>query len=265
MRTFSKTCFRLLVLAAVLVVLSSCNLSSPQPTPTYQPISTETPFPTSPPTPTSTAGLSLTSTPRPMQTPTPLPGWVTGFTQPILAAIADRTPSFQDDFGPGSAGWQSEDWCGRRMQYLQGELVVTDCRVTRPNINYTDFVVEFDGRFLPGAAAGSHWIFHFRVIGGPNHSITVQYNGDVDLSFQTADDAFTRLSYPKAAKPGDQANHFLVIGKGSQFAVYLNGQSLSYAESDYCKYGDFKFLADDTLFGLDNFKVWNIADISMRR
>jgi hypothetical protein len=207
---------------------------------------TETPFPTFPPTPSNTLAPSLTSTPRPTKTQTPLPGWVTGFAQPILAAVADRTPSFQDD-------------------YMQGELVITNCRAFRPNINYTDFVVEFDGRFLPEAAVGSHWIFHFRVIGGPNHSITVQYNGDVDLSFQTADAAFKRLTYPKAAHPGDQANHFLVIGKGSQFAIYLNGQPLSYAKSDYCKYGDFKFLADDTLFAVDNYKVWNIADISMSR
>ena len=31
----------------------------------------------------------------------PPPGWVTDFAQPILVALADRAPSFQDDFGPG--------------------------------------------------------------------------------------------------------------------------------------------------------------------
>jgi hypothetical protein len=263
MGKYAKTCFRLLVLAAVVVAISSCSPSFPQPTPTDLPIPTETPFPTPPPAPGNTAAPSFTSTPRPTQTPAPLPAWVTGFAQPILAAVANRAPDFQDDFGSGSAGWQAEDWCGNNFDYVQGELVITNCRAFRPDINYTDFVVEFDGRFLPEAAVGSQWIFHFRVIGGPNHSIAVQYHGDVELSFQTADAASKSLSYPKAAKPGNQANHFLVIGKGSQFAIYLNGQPLSYAESDYCKYGDFRFLADGTVFALDNFKVWNIADLSI--
>jgi hypothetical protein len=151
------------------------------------------------------------------------------------------------------------------MEYVQGELVVSDCRVGRPNINYTDFVVEFDGRFLPEASAGGTWLLHFRDIGSCNLSLNVHHDGDVELYFKTAaaEDAWTDFSYPKAAHGGDQANHFLVIGKGLKFAVYLNGEPLSYVESGYCKYGDFNFLADDTVFALDNFKVWNIADISI--
>ena len=93
-----------------------------------------------------------TRTPRPTATATPIPAWVNDFAQP-LDARAHRPPSFQDDFGPGSAGWQVDDWCGKRMEYVQGELVVSDCRLTRPNINYSDFVVEFDARSLTTRAA----------------------------------------------------------------------------------------------------------------
>jgi hypothetical protein len=266
MKPISKTCFQYLILVAAGFVLSSCGVTSPQPTLPSKPIAaTVMPVPSSPPTATRTAAPSPTPTPPPTNTPTPLPGWVTGFAQPILAAIADRPPGFQDDFGPGSAAWEAAGWCGRRMKYLEGEMVVTDCRLTRPGINYTDFVVEFDGRFPPGAAVGSKWLFHFRDLGGPSHTLDVHYNGDVDLYFKTAaaEDATTGFSYPRAAHPEDQANHFLVIGKGSRFAVYLNGQPLSYAEVSYIRYGDFRFFADGTVFALDNFKVWNIADISI--
>ena len=76
---------------------------------------------------------------------------MTDFAGPILAAIADLPPTFQDDFSAGSAGWQSEDWCGNNIAYVQGELVITECRAWRPNINYDDFVIKFDVRFLPGA------------------------------------------------------------------------------------------------------------------
>jgi hypothetical protein len=60
--------------------------------------------------PTSTLVLSpsptLTRTPRPTATNTPIPAWVTDFAEPILAAIKDRKPDFQDDFSSDEPkGW----------------------------------------------------------------------------------------------------------------------------------------------------------------
>jgi hypothetical protein len=49
---------------------------------------------------------TLTKTPRPTPTKTPIPAWVTDFAEPILAAIKDRAPHFQDDFNFGDPkGW----------------------------------------------------------------------------------------------------------------------------------------------------------------
>jgi serine/threonine protein kinase len=60
--------------------------------------------------PTSTLVLSpsptLTRTPRLTSTNTPIPAWVTDFAEPILAAIKDRKPDFQDDFSSDEPkGW----------------------------------------------------------------------------------------------------------------------------------------------------------------
>jgi hypothetical protein len=222
---------------------------------TPTPSATPTPPPTL--TPTLTPTIALTRTPRPTPTATHIPAWVTDFAQPILDAIADRPPSFQDDFGSESAGWQADDWCGRRMKYVEGELVVTDCRVSRPNINYSDFVIEFDARFFPGAASGSDWSLHFRDIGGPSHSIRIYYGGDVMLSFNEGG----TYDFPGAANPVNQSNHILVIGKGSRMAVFLNGEPLFSVDAPLPQYGDFRFFADGTILAIDNLKIWNIYDL----
>jgi hypothetical protein len=57
--------------------------------------------------PTNTPGPTRTSaptrTPAPTSTPTTHPART--FAEPILAAIADRPPDFEDDFSTGGRGW----------------------------------------------------------------------------------------------------------------------------------------------------------------
>lgn len=198
----------------------------------------------------------LTYTPRPTSTTTPLPAWVADFTQPILTAILELPPNFQDDFGNGSGGWQAEDWCGRRMETVEGELVVTNCRVSRQKINYPDFVIEFDARFFPGAARDSHWVFHFRDAVGPNHALRIDYGGSVLLSFYEGG----TYEFPAAANPGNQTNHILVIGKGSNIAIYINNVPIFNINVPQPRYGDFRFFADGTILAIDNIKIWDIAN-----
>ncbi|MEW6092984.1 MAG: zinc ribbon domain-containing protein [Chloroflexota bacterium] len=214
-------------------------------------------FATPSPTLTPTSPPTSTATLKPTITPTPLPTWVTEFAQPILDAIADRPPDFYDDFGIGSAGWKAEDWCGRRMEYVEGEMVVTDCRLSRPNINYSDFVIEFDGRFFPGADSNSTWVLDFRNIGGPNNAIRLNFNGDVSLAFFEGES----YEFSGAAKSGDLWNHFLIIAKGAEIAIYINDSPLLYVPDTYLRYGDFLFIADGSILGIDNVSIWNIYDV----
>jgi hypothetical protein len=220
------------------------------------PTSTSVPSFTSTSTLTSTPTLSRTSTPRPTATKTPQPAWVTDFARPILDTIASRSPSFQDDFGLGSAGWQADDYCGRRMQYVKGELVVTDCRLSNPNINYVDFVAEFDARFFAGAGRDSEWAFHFRDI-GPSYEIRINYLGDVRLFFYEGND----YDFPGVANPGEQSNHVMVIAKGSRIAFYINSEPLTAVDISSLRYGDLRFFADGTILAIDNFKIWNINSL----
>ena len=84
---------------------SVTQVSTPQPTATSAPSLTPTALPT--------------YTPRPTQTSTPIPAWVTIFAEPILAAIANTSPHFEDDFSQASDGWrvdQRDDRCRVKIQ-----------------------------------------------------------------------------------------------------------------------------------------------------
>jgi len=221
------------------------------------PTSTLTQTFTSTPNSTSTPTLHLTSTPRPTSTQTPQPAWVTDFAQPILDVIAKRTPIFQDDFHDKSGGWQADDWCGRRMEYVQEELVVTNCRLSNPHINYSDFVAEFDAHYFIGASSGSSWSFKFRNTEGPNYSLAITSGGDVQVSFEQEGN----YDFQGLANSGIQSNHAMVIAKGSKIAIFINGEALFSAEVNLIRYGDLSFFADDTVLAIDNLKIWNIYDL----
>jgi hypothetical protein len=224
--------------------------------------------PTVTPTPTlilavaSTPTPTVTPTPRPTRTASPQPEWVTEFAEPILEAIADRTPSFQDDFGAGSAGWK-EDYCPGSMKYIEGELVVTDCRVFRTNIDWRDFALEVDVRFLEGTISTAEWWLHFRDPGessGLDHILTLSDNGNVRISLAKRTGGHDSAHFDNVALSNNQTNHILLIAKGNRFAFYLNGQPLHYAENDALRFGMSWFDPTGEV-AMDNFKIWDISDI----
>src|SRR3972149_3210195 len=58
-------------------------------------------------TPSGTPTERPTLTPVPSITPTPQPEWVTNFAQPILDAVANRPPVFEDIFDGRSTAWKT--------------------------------------------------------------------------------------------------------------------------------------------------------------
>ena len=234
--------------------------------------------PTAPPTlaaanPPPTAAAAMPNATLP-------PAWVTEFAQPILDAIASRPPDFQDDFYDKSGGWHLECCCGAwRMKYVDGELVLTVgitpgttegdnwCGVYRHNIDYTNFVAELDGRFLPGGVEDSRWQIAFRSSGrAANHRFGLNTGGGVDIEMFNG----PGQGFPLVDRPRNQANHLLLIAKGSKFAFYANGQPLYHAESTYCPYGDLflrvynpNLSLGDTVVAFDNFKIWDISDLTI--
>jgi hypothetical protein len=261
MGTYSEKRFIFLVLTTIMLVTSSCSTFLPQPTPTLTVIaSTETPVSSFTPTVSSTPVPSITPSPPSTKTSTPQPGWVTEFAQPILSVIVNRTPSFQDDFGAGSAGW-TKDYCEGSMKYIEGELVATKCRFYRPNTDWRDFVLEVDMRFLEGTPSSGEWALHFRDLGNSGHSLTLYHSGYLAIDFTKAKGASSRIEFDRSAFSNDQIHHILLIAKGNQFAFYLDSQPLYYARNDEYRFGRCVFYVESGTVAMDNFRIWNIADI----
>jgi hypothetical protein len=271
------------MLALALLSCSALQLGSPPtttsvatstetPAPTLLPASTETLTPAATPTatlPSPTPIPSMTSSPRPTKTSTPKPAWVTDFAQPILDIIDLRTPDFQDDFDDKSGEWQLEGYCAPwRMRYQAGELILTNCGVRRPKLAYTDFVVELDGRFLQSTQDDASWAIFFRDIGGPSYLYGVNLDGSIGLwgfgqEYQ---------SCPSTAHSGYEANHLLLIAKGSKFAFYVNGRPACYLENDEYQWGDIWFRAwsggssaadSPAIVAFDNFMLWDVRDVEV--
>jgi hypothetical protein len=255
------------------------STTRPTRTPTQTPTSTPTARPTVTPTPTSTPTTRPTVTPtpttRPTRTPTPQPAWVTDFAEPILAAIAERTPDFEDDFSTPDGGWNLSEWCadlGRRLNYENGEMTMLgdECWAWR-DMWYPDFVAEMDARFLPGTPADSQWKFKYRHMGGgvdaASNVYEFYFGGRVMAGLVGSDpphrDKMDLTQLYGVALSGLNVNHVLVIAKGQAFALYINGRPVFYKIGiPIWPNGGIRIDLDDTV-ALDNFKIWDISDISL--
>lgn len=253
-----------LTLASLILLLSSCSPFLPQPTPTSIPIPlTKTAVPSSTPTAGSTSTPPFTPTPQPTNTSTPQPGWVTYFAQPILDAIAEQTPSYQDDFGPGSAGWE-KDYCPGSMETVAGELVITNCRVFRPNTDWTDFALAVDMHFLKTTVSSSELALHFRDLGNSGHELILYHNGSLAISFTKAHGNSTRVEFSESVLSDDQTHSILLIAKGNRFALYLDGQPLYYGENNEYLFGRTVFFSEPGAAAIDNLRIWDISKIPIK-
>jgi hypothetical protein len=99
------------VIAAILFssLLVGCSAFLPRDTSILTPVDfTETLKTTFTPTVSNTPIPSVTPSPRPTKTATPMPAWVTDFAEPILAAVADGPPDFEEDFSQVEPNWYLE-------------------------------------------------------------------------------------------------------------------------------------------------------------
>lgn len=115
------------------------------------PFTTVAPTITATSTSTSTPTASPTNAPRPTPTVTPLPSWVTSFAEPILAAIANTPPHFEDDFSQASDSWRvdpRDDRCRVKIQdgafTMSVEAGREMARCPNPGMRMNNFALRVD-------------------------------------------------------------------------------------------------------------------------
>ena len=187
---------------------------------------TATPTITTTPTSTvtTTTTITPTRTPFPTSTATPIPSWVTDFAEPILAAIQDRTPDFQDHFSQDQ-GWIHEN----NAEFINGVLSVSCeagevCLLQKAWVYWSpDFVMQIDTN-VRGLDENSAAEFGWR----QNY---VEYVGFT--LFGGADPNRWEVNRRQALLKNGTHNtpdlsRFTIICKGTECAIYINSFPLMY-------------------------------------
>lgn len=288
-----KSLKTLVMICVMGISVMSCSVgNAPNDTPAE--VVNETQIPA---TVTSTATLQFTSTPRPTFTPrptytaTPVPDWIVNFTEPILKAIVDRAPTYEDDFSNPLSGWHNGQTTGHPNVLILGEkrydngeyyVVANGATAGEPVVcsgvedrnmgRYVDFVVEFDVRFV-SRTDGGDWQFQF--LRSPSGLYKIQVGSDNQIRFGKCGfglDGCPDLgdSFGNPVHGGTEWNHIQLIVQDTQMAAYVNGVPALYAEDETavtdsmrgyfsvnsCNFGSFPL---ETRW--DNFKLWNISDL----
>jgi serine/threonine protein kinase len=194
---------------------------------------------------------TLTRTPRPTATNTAIPSWVTDFAEPILAAISEREPYFQDDFGPNTEGWFVQ--YGKGSISLEGETLRLREGGSIANIylrNKPDFALQVD------ISRPASCCVHVKISG--ENSIYLGPNGWGICRPDWADCSGYQRSF-------GQKIQVTVIVKDSQAGFYLMGFPAFYLEdpnlADIGRWGNVTFECGEDLCEFDNVKFWNLDKV----
>jgi len=215
-----------------------------------------------PPTSTSTILPSITPSPtaRPKRTSTPLPSWVTDFAEPILAAIKDRAPDFEDDFSTDTGKWHDGYGFQKHLVIDQGVMGLIDGDhsisnyyfLYRPNIVLqADVLLPLTAHAAIDLASNSFESPDpLKLQLDPNNFWSVRLHGTIVIANGT---------YQIVG----QKTQLMYIVKGSRVAFYINQNPVAYF--DYPKLledtkNERLFNCGDTCY-FDNVKVWDLDRI----
>ncbi|MEW6232010.1 MAG: protein kinase [Chloroflexota bacterium] len=187
------------------------------------------------------------------------------FAEPILAAIANRPPDFEDDFSTADKGWKWDAGMGSQVKIADGvERVSGDLLQGHNQLWGKNFVFEVQVRLL----ANRGWIDpFFRDSNGRRYVFVVDGKSN---SWQVL-----KIDEKKGLKqaisggrdnllPPGKANRITIIARESRFAVYLNGKPTAYFEdANFLEAGGLMLhlgvSPEEPAEGeFDNVKFWNL-------
>jgi hypothetical protein len=255
-----------LLLTALVPVLVSCSrMPTPAP-PTPSPVFTATFTPTQTITPTPTITLTPSPTPTATVTYTPTPHPAQVFAEPILAVIAKVKPHFADDFSK-IRGWSWDNRQADQVQIADGVMKVNGPGghgIFPPHnlLNSKNFVFEFDVRLLNSdTEIGTFFRQQSSTIW---YSFTIQGKRWWHLHVSQVD---VDLNGRQNIQPNGTTNHIVIIARGDEFAVYLNGLPTAYLKDEtFLQTGSlmptFSGEAGGNAQGeFDNFKFWDLDKV----
>jgi len=253
--------------------VTSTHTLVPTATSTRTPVPTSTPSPTPRPTATRTKVPTSTPspTPRPTATPAPVPVdvQVRTFADPILSAIANRSPDFEDDFSTADRGWDlhihGEAGPKDRLEIIDGVVRMTlfDGAIgvlNHDGLTHRSFVIEFDFRQVSDSD-GARQSFYVRIPDG-GIGLTVESDtGSWNLSKWYSKPYDDR----HVVRPIGEPTSVVIVVRGPQLAVYLSHVPVAYVRDQVLDLPhDTWFMCEglpDTVCEFDNVRVWNLDNV----
>ena len=227
--------------------------------------------------------MAIATTTPPLRTPpSSSADQVRAFAEPILAAIADRAPVFEDDFSDPGSGWpigstaDGDEWGYEDDAYFisatylpQGDIGASPDRAP----SFSDFVLEVDARFVSGEWGFWNVIFrdspgtleepvsaHYGVMFSPDGAFAMWKNvSGVHINL------VEHSPHAPTFERGFETIHLTIIAQGPQIAVYVNGEPLWFVYDESSSRGMISVgVGNDTenttlRVHFDNLKVWDIS------
>lgn len=265
-------------MGVVLLLLLGCSyLGAPISTPvpptatSIPPTSTPIPF-TATQIPAAATSISLTVPPRPTPTLNAVAEQAKAFADPILAAIANYPPYFEDDFSTNNKGWRIGGEQKERSAIVDGvaRLIVTNnfTALDHERLNRKDFVLQIDARMVEGDHSttlvpifhlvGAYHHFNIELSSAKGHWIVRKLWGD-PINQQT--------DFVKGwgVRPKGEWTRLTVVARGPRVAVYLNESPVAYFEdADFDRDGSNEFqciTVTEAVCEYDNVRFWSLAKI----
>jgi len=209
--------------------------------------------------PTATPGpsptITLTRTSRPTSTATPFPAWVADFAEPILAALKDRQPYFEDDF----SNTEPKGWFGLWLTDKYGPITIEN-GVLR--LEEGEMVAN---SYLSGKA---NYAIQVEVSRPVACCTQISFRGDGTLSLGPSEWGLC----PRKDETDNCYNSdysfspkilVLILIRGSQAAFYFDGKPVYYYRDNLLAtpsaFSEPHFFCGGNYCELDNLKAWNIT------
>ena len=222
----------------------------------------------------ATQPATPTYTPRPTQTSTPIPAWVTSFAEPILAAIANTSPHFEDDFSQASDGWrvdQRDDRCRVKIQdgafTMSAEAGREMAWCSNSGLRFGNFVlrVEIDlseSGLNDSAQIGWHGITPYH----QDLTFSLFKDGNWEIYF-CSDSSCTAVAAGRQAGIPPKVT-VTIISKGKEYAIYIDEIPIKYVKDMEQHPGlvitlGFSALNPSRMIKYDNLKIWNLDYIDL--
>jgi WD40 repeat protein len=205
-------------------------------------------------------------------TPVSMAEQARAFAGPILQAIANRKPDFEDDFSTADKDWKT----GFGLQSRDGTLAIEDgvARMRLGNadayfanmvLNQKDFVLQVEARLAAGDAA-SQMAVAFHVL-TPDYGYKVTLNSK--LRAWSFDKAWGEFSQPAKGSgdvsPVGEATRIVIVARGPHVAIYLNGAPVAYLDdADFDTSGQTLLICTSTsqsICEFDNVKLWRLDNV----